>query len=65
MAITVIRTKDPSCKKEKMCRNCGSVLEYFPVDVLSKDFKDYDGGNDTRYWIVCPTCNQKVDVKGI
>lgn len=62
--VTVVSTvPHPSVIKEAVCRNCGSALNYVPRDVQSRTYKDYSGCSDTDYFIVCPTCDEKVFVK--
>ena len=54
----------PTVVKEAICKGCGATLEYVPNEVVSEYHRDYDGGGDTYYHIVCPNCNKKVNVKG-
>ena len=63
--IKVIKTEpDKSVIKEVICRNCGSTLEYAPVDVQRDYSTDYTGGKDYYHFINCPTCTCEVRVKG-
>lgn len=63
MAIKVVDPEpDPKVVRNVTCRECGSRLEYLPIDVQKRDYKDYDGGSDTYYWIDCPTCRKQVTV---
>jgi DNA-directed RNA polymerase subunit RPC12/RpoP len=58
--VTVVSTvPHPSVVKEVVCRNCGATLSYVPADIN----RDYGGGSDTYYHIVCPPCGHKVTVK--
>lgn len=64
MAIKVIdEGPDPSVVKRTVCRNCGAKLEYVPMDVQHRTYKDYDGCSDEYHWIECPKCKEEVMVK--
>lgn len=65
MAVKVIQPEpDPKILRHVTCRQCGSRLEYLPIDVQHRDYKDYTGVSDTYYWIDCPTCRSQVPVGG-
>lgn len=51
----------PVKTRKLICENCCYELEYTPADVSEKYSRDWDGGGDTYYWIVCPRleCNYK------
>lgn len=56
--------RDEDKAKQVTCKNCGSILRYWPREVQEKrlySFGEYDG---TYYWIVCPECNEGVPLKG-
>lgn len=62
--VTVVSTvPHPSVVKEAICRNCGAVLQYTPVDVKEDYWSDYTGGKDYYKYITCPPCGHKVTVK--
>jgi DNA-directed RNA polymerase subunit RPC12/RpoP len=62
--IKVIDSKpDPSVVKEIICKNCGSKLEYTPIDLHVYHGTDYSGGPDGEEWINCPSCAKKVTVR--
>ena len=64
MAVKVLRKgKDPKIVKEVSCNNCAAYLEYVPNDVDHYERHYYDGSSDTIYYIVCPECDHKVEVK--
>lgn len=48
--------------KRCTCYHCKSVLEYRWTDITSEYIRDYGGGGDTYYRIVCPVCNLKNNV---
>ena len=52
-----------SVVKEVICQNCGVTLEYTPSDVQTVTVKDYGGGSDQVYYIQCPRCQHKVNVR--
>jgi RNase P subunit RPR2 len=54
---------DPSVVKRRVCTNCGAVLEYVPRDIQHRSVTDYTGDSDVVYFIVCPQCNDKQNVK--
>jgi DNA-directed RNA polymerase subunit RPC12/RpoP len=64
MVTVVSTTPHASVVKETICRNCGSTLQYVPADIKKEIHRDYGGGSDTYYHIVCPPCGDKVNVKG-
>lgn len=51
----VIREGKP---KQVECANCGSLLEYQPVDVLTERVHM----NETANYVTCPVCNCKVRI---
>lgn len=57
-------SSDPheSVTRQVVCTSCGSTLEYVPLDVTSAVYKDYGGGSDTYYHVICPNCSNKVEV---
>ena len=62
MGINIVG-KDPSVVKRVTCRNCGSILEYTPVDEKKDYSSDYTGGRDTYSYISCPCCGKQVITK--
>ncbi len=64
MTVKVLEEKpDPSVVKQVVCRQCGAKLEYVPIDVKSRSYKDYDGGSDSLSYVECPRCKQEVVVR--
>jgi len=62
--VTVVSTVPHlSVVKEVVCHNCGSTLSYVPMDIKEEVHRDYGGGSDTYYHIICPPCGHKVTVK--
>lgn len=56
--------QDKKVLRRITCKQCGSKLEYLPKEIKSEvlsSFGEYDG---TRYWIICPECNNEVTVRG-
>lgn len=63
MAVKVVNPEpDPKVVRNATCLQCGSRLEYLPIDVQQKNHRDYSGVSDTHYWIDCPTCHNQVTV---
>lgn len=59
--VKVIKKKpDPSVVKRTVCDNCGSTLEYLPIDVKERHGRDYSGEPDGDKHIFCPECDHKV-----
>lgn len=58
----VDETPDPSVIKKATCKNCGIKLEFVPLDVKSKSYRDIDGTSDIHKWINCPKCNYEITV---
>jgi RNase P subunit RPR2 len=52
--------EDHSAIKRITCRHCAARLEYVPRDVQEINSKDYSGGSDGYFYIVCPRCNHEV-----
>lgn len=63
MVTVISRGPHPSVVKETVCKKCGSVLQYTPVDVKEDYSTDYLGDRDYYHYITCPTCANKVHVK--
>ena len=55
MAIKIVGVDDKMVR-QVTCRNCGTVLEYLPVDVEKITVMDYTGCADTEFFITCPQC---------
>lgn len=53
---------DRKAIKRVTCKNCGSILEYFPKDVKIKSYSCM-GELDTYSCITCPECKASVTVK--
>lgn len=49
--------------KRTTCYNCRATLEYNFHDISKEYVRDYGGGGDTYYRIVCPVCNLKNNVQ--
>jgi len=57
----VVIGKDESVSKVITCKNCGSVLKYYPSEVRTLwSGTDYGGGPDGAKGFNCPGCGQKV-----
>lgn len=51
--------------KEVVHKNgCGALIGYVPNDVERYVHKDYDGGTDFYYRIICPNCGKQIHVNG-
>jgi RNase P subunit RPR2 len=64
MVTVISKQPHPSVVKETFCRNCGSVLQYVPMDRKQKTISDYLGDRDIVHYIECPECKEHVTVKG-
>jgi hypothetical protein len=62
MAIEIISKNNPHMAKICLCKNCGSELRYFPVDIRKHSHTDYTGCTDIYSTITCPVCNTKIYV---
>lgn len=58
----MVKVVEEAPAKRTTCYNCRSVLEYVFSDITKELVRDYDGGSDTYYRIVCPVCNLKNNV---
>ena len=54
---------DPAVVKEVLCHRCGVLLRYLPIDVQSEALYSMNEYSQTIYWINCPKCKTRVDVK--
>ena len=55
---------DKSVEKRVTHRDCGAVIGYYQNEVKDAIHEDYGGGSEKWYYIVCPNCGKKVEVKG-
>lgn len=63
MAVQIVDpTPDPSVVKYCTCRSCGVRLSYTKPDIKEDYTTDYLGGKDYYFYIVCPSCVDKVHV---
>jgi hypothetical protein len=44
-------------------KSCGAKIGYYENETKSAVHEDYGGGRDTWYYIICPNCNKRVEVK--
>lgn len=44
-------------------KHCGSIIEYYPIDIEKKYVDDARCGGETYYWVVCPKCSKHVYVE--
>lgn len=55
--------KDASIPKRKTCRNCSSILEYTPVEVIKQSYTDVSQCRCVHEYIVCPCCGVNVTIR--
>ena len=48
--------RDDSVIKRATCKNCASIIEYTPNEVISYIASDYGGGRDEYFKLCCPNC---------
>lgn len=58
-----LKSIDVSKELEVTHRECGAVIGYFRNEVQNSVSYDYGGGSDEWYWIICPNCGEKVEVR--
>lgn len=59
----VVIGKDESLAKRVSCKKCGSIVEYFPIEVKSiKHSYDYLGDYSVNSGISCPCCESNIFV---
>lgn len=61
MAVKVVGF-DEKAKKQITCKNCGSVLEYLPIDVKYRSVRHFDE-TDIIKSVDCPKCMKEVKIK--
>jgi len=49
-------------EKKKICKNCGTIIGYLPIDVKEHIAKDYGGGSDLIRYIKCPKCSVTIEL---
>lgn len=55
---------DDSHEKQVTHKECGAVIGYFQHEVQKGHIhKDYGGGSEQMYFIICPNCGDEVYVK--
>lgn len=54
--------KDQDKRVKVICDNCGSILTFYPVDILEKVVRDYSSGYYKVKYIVCPECKNEINV---
>lgn len=52
--------QDKSIAKRCTCKQCGAVVEYYPIEVSKYSGRDISGGPDGRTWIECPACHKDI-----
>mgnify|MGYP003418433743 FL=1 len=57
----IIKIDPPELKIKH--NDCGAVISYYPNEVKSAVYHDYGGGSDIWYYIICPHCDKKIEVK--
>lgn len=58
----MVKVIESAPAKRITCYNCRATLEYSYADITEEYVRDYGGGGDTYYRIVCPACNLKNNV---
>ena len=58
----VIR-QGPESGKRVECNNCGSLIEYMPVDTKEKDVRDFLGDVSIHTILECPVCKHQITLK--
>jgi hypothetical protein len=56
--------RDKVAVKRITCQSCASILEYTLKDTKTYTAGDYSGDTWTQYYIDCPVCCKKVNVRG-
>jgi DNA-directed RNA polymerase subunit RPC12/RpoP len=47
--------------KQVECKNCGSLIEYMPVDTRKYNLGDYTGMYSSEYTVLdCPECKHAI-----
>lgn len=62
MSVEVIG-EDPKAFKEITCSACAARLRYTESDVKNRIERDYGGGSDTVFYIMCPRCEHMQTVR--
>lgn len=56
--------KEPEGHKQAKCKMCLVTIEYAPIEVKSHTYSSF-GDMETDYYVPCPSCNHKIEVKGV
>ena len=54
---------DKDVEREITHRECGAVIGYYGVEIKDMIVYDYGGGSEVMYYIECPNCGKKVEIK--
>lgn len=46
-----------------LVKNCGAIVEYFTKEVQKWSGTDWGGGPAGREWIVCPGCQEDINLR--
>lgn len=49
--------RDEKAVKRSTCKNCASIIEYTPSEVITYHGGDYSGDTYDCYKLMCPNCS--------
>lgn len=44
-------------------KECGAVIGYYKSEIQETVYHDYGGGSELIYFIICPNCGKRIEVK--
>lgn len=50
-------------EKRTVHKDCGAEIGYYLNELKEAIHYDYGGGSEVWYYIICPNCGKKVEVK--
>ena len=63
MEMVEVVGKDPALQKQVTCQKCASILKYWPMERKTASYTDMGGCTESYFYISCPSCTNKVEVK--
>jgi len=54
---------DPESELKVTHKVCGAEIGYFQNEIAKGIYHDYGGDSEIWYYLICPHCGEKVEVK--
>ena len=64
MAIRIVdETPHPGVIRTAICKQCGTKIEFLPIDIQAQPLYSMGEYECTSYSVQCPKCKSNIDVK--